>query len=45
MDHWSGIVTQSGRKDHRLRLNLTLVRSSDDRPKFFNCALSHLPEI
>jgi len=45
MDHWSGIVTQSGRKDHRLRLNLTLVRSSDSRPKFFNCALSHLPEI
>ena len=45
MDHWSGVVTQSGSKDHRLRLNLTLVRSSDGRPKFFNCALSHLPEI
>ena len=45
MDHWSGIVTQSGSKGHRLRLNLTLVRSTDGRPKFFNCALSHLPEI
>jgi len=39
-DHWSGIVVQGGSKGRRLRLNITLVRSTDGRPKFFNCALS-----
>ena len=39
-DHWSGIVVQGGSKRRRLRLNITLVRSTDGRPKFFNCALS-----
>ena len=40
-DHWSGIVEQQGtRAGRRLRLNMSLVRSGEGRPKFFNCALA-----
>lgn len=40
LDHWSGIVRQNQRREMPLRMNITLVRSPDGRPKFFNCALT-----
>jgi PAS domain-containing protein len=40
VDHWAGRVKHTRRKDHSLQLNISLVRTDDGRPKFFNCALS-----
>uniref|UniRef100_A0A7S4RA40 BHLH domain-containing protein n=1 Tax=Ditylum brightwellii TaxID=49249 RepID=A0A7S4RA40_9STRA len=41
-NHWTGVVRKSRKKgpDVPLRLNITMVRCSDGRPKFFNCALT-----
>ncbi|KAL7503227.1 hypothetical protein ACHAXN_001041 [Cyclotella atomus] len=39
VDHWSGKVKHTRRKEQFLQLNISLVRTVDGRPKFFNCAL------
>jgi len=44
VDHWSGNVKHTRRKDHMLQLNVSLVRTADGRPKFFNCALSEIED-
>lgn len=41
-DHWSGNVKHTRRKPRMLQFNISLVRTSDGRPKFFNCALSEV---
>jgi len=38
IDHWSGKVKHTRRKDQLLQINISLVRTADGRPKFFNCA-------
>eukprot|EP00984_Skeletonema_dohrnii_P027953 scaffold17717_cov91-Skeletonema_dohrnii-CCMP3373.AAC.1 len=40
VDHWAGRVKHTRRKENSLQLNISLVRTDDGRPKFFNCALS-----
>lgn len=40
VDHWAGKVKNTRRKENSLQLNISLVRTDDGRPKFFNCALS-----
>lgn len=44
-DHWTGKVQHTRRKDHVLQMNISLVRNTDGRPKFFNCALSEVEEV
>ncbi|KAL7528000.1 hypothetical protein ACHAXR_002225, partial [Thalassiosira sp. AJA248-18] len=44
VDHWTGQVKHTRRKSHMLQLNISLVRTNDGRPKFFNCAVSRLSE-
>jgi len=41
--HWSGVVPQK-HQSNDLMLNITLARTADGSPKFFNCALSATPE-
>ncbi|KAL3816061.1 hypothetical protein ACHAXA_010366 [Cyclostephanos tholiformis] len=43
-DHWTGRVRHTRRKNQVLQLNISLVRTADGRPKFFNCALSEVEE-
>lgn len=40
VDHWTGRVKHTRRKNHMLQLNISLVRTADGRPKFFNCAIA-----
>eukprot|EP00978_Attheya_sp_CCMP212_P041087 scaffold231279_cov45-Attheya_sp.AAC.1 len=39
-DQWSGLVRLSRRKESPVRMNISLVRSTGGRPKFFNFALT-----
>lgn len=42
VDHWTGSVKHTRRKNEMLQLNISLVRTVDGRPKFFNCAISEI---
>jgi len=42
VDHWSGQVVHTRRKNHMLQLNISLVRTATGRPKFFNVSLSEV---
>ncbi|KAL9180760.1 hypothetical protein ACHAXT_011213 [Thalassiosira profunda] len=42
VDHWTGRVKHTRRKNRTLQLNISLVRTADGRPKFFNCAISEV---
>ncbi|KAL7550879.1 hypothetical protein ACHAWF_017255, partial [Thalassiosira exigua] len=41
-DQWTGKIKHTRRKNQMLQLNISLVRTPDGRPKFFNCALSQV---